>query len=345
MMINIIELTEKEIRDHTHLFADTVSSAMADLCGANFLRNNQIESCHRASEAVIGITIFTYFTGTVQGNYSINLPHEVARDLLEADINERGELTIDEVAVGLFEEALNIAVGTLIEELKEKYGFLTFNPPVISVGAILFPNYRNCTSYIEGKIGSIRCIFSINMANLEITDKLLKTMKDLKSSTEDANIDPLTQIYNRKYYNFYIAKFFGQKRLLSFVIFDVDKFKEINDGYGHGVGDLALSYIAQVLKKNGRETDYPIRFGGAEFIIILEESPLIGAFRLMERVAKDLIEEPLELEDGQKLQITVSAGIAEHQKGETIEQLFERADRALYRAKEGGRNQICGHVA
>lgn len=337
-MYNITPMKEQELLHHLSRFAESCARALFDLCGFQFLAGVPVKS---TSEEVTlkELTIFTNFTGTVQGTYAITIPQNLASHLL--DLNpEKADL--DDYSAGLFEEILNVAVGHSIEELKEQFGFLTFNPPSIVLGDIRFPSYRNCTVDLISDMGNFSTYFSINMANLEITDKLLSTMQNLRKQQSINFSDSLTGINNRAYFEYFKKKLFGKRRPLSFAIFDVDKFKDINDGYGHSTGDLALKHIADNIKSSVRDSDIAIRFGGDEFVIILEDSPLVGARRLLERISIKLKENPLFINENESLIITLSAGITEYNKGEPFESMFERADEMLYKAKENGRDQICG---
>ncbi len=336
-MINITPMKEHEIIAHTHNFASAVASAIADLSGIGFVQSDH--SAYFPKELTLNeITVFTNFTGTVQGNYAINMDASTAASILNIP---KDSSDFDGFACGLFEEVVNVATGRVIELLKVQYGFLTFNSPVISHGKIRFPNYRNCTMHLDSEHGNVLVNFAINMANLEITDKLLATMKNLRKQQSISYKDALTDIYNRAYFEYFKAKLFGHKRPLSLIIFDVDKFKDINDTYGHSCGDAALQHIANCVVANVRDTDIPIRYGGDEFIILLEESPIVGAFKLVERISSMLCKKRVPIE-GPDIFIEISAGISEHVQGEDFAQLFSRADTNLYKAKNAGRNQACG---
>lgn len=333
--MNLKDLSEEHLITHTETYAKNVIQTFNDICGASFSISSKPN--HNTDEIVeSGVTIFTYFTGTIQGIYSLSLTAEIAKKILGI---ESEETSIEDLAAGLFEEIVNVATGESIEELKEQFGFLTFNPPVIVYGESKFPRYRNCYTEIISEHGVATVRFSINMASLEITDQLLNTLKKLKKQQSKNFMDSLTDIYNRTYYDYYKSKLFGRRKPLAFVIFDVDKFKDINDHYGHSTGDKALQHIAETLKKNVRDTDYPIRYGGDEFVVLLEESPLIGAKRLMVRVMNQLVTQPLTIDD-RVLPITVSVGITEYHEGEDFDTMFLRADKNLYKSKENGRNQI-----
>jgi two-component system cell cycle response regulator len=128
---------------------------------------------------------------------------------------------------------------------------------------------------------------------------------------------------------------------LSVIFCDVDRFKHVNDSFGHPVGDLVLKRLSSILKKEVvRDTDLPSRYGGEEFAIICEGTGTEGAVHLAERIRKEFEKEVFQTDKG-KLQVTISMGIATypiHARGK--KELIELADTALYAAKESGRNQV-----
>ena len=129
------------------------------------------------------------------------------------------------------------------------------------------------------------------------------------------------------------------KRPLTMVLADIDFFKQVNDRYGHGTGDRALAHFARVLGHCVRTEDAIGRIGGEEFAIIMGESDAEDASRMVARVQLALLEDPL-VQDGQKIPLTASFGIATLAGDETREALLIRADRALYQAKEAGRDSV-----
>ncbi len=156
-----------------------------------------------------------------------------------------------------------------------------------------------------------------------------------------ASIDPLTKIKNRRKFNelaeheFEKAKRYN--RPLSFIIFDIDNFKQINDKYGHQVGDKVLKEIAEIVKKNIRKADIFARFGGEEFVILTPETDIKGAKSLAEKLRK-LIEtnyiEPVGI-------VTASFGVTEIRSDDkNIDDLYRRADNALYESKNKGKNTV-----
>jgi len=121
-------------------------------------------------------------------------------------------------------------------------------------------------------------------------------------------------------------------------MFDIDNFKDINDSMGHLTGDLTLQHIAKLTLANIRNTDYLIRFGGDEFIIILPETRRDDAVEVAEKLRK-LICNDEQLKQF-KTDISISCGVTEYTRGETSEQLIEKTDKVLYKAKKTGRNKV-----
>jgi diguanylate cyclase len=166
----------------------------------------------------------------------------------------------------------------------------------------------------------------------------------LKEQYKKALIDPLTEINNRVAYDEHIIKEYARwKRYdipLTLLIIDVDHFKHINDTYGHKAGDMALKYIAQVLKSNLRETDFICRYGGEEFAVFISDIAHEKILDVAEKL-RIAIEECNFHYQGTRVTITISCGIAFYNGDDTPETVFKRADNALYKAKENGRNRCC----
>lgn len=155
--------------------------------------------------------------------------------------------------------------------------------------------------------------------------------------------DPLTGLGNRRYFDRAIEPFFdtlnSKDKAFSIMIFDIDHFKRVNDILGHDMGDQILKEVAARLVTNMRAIDVVSRYGGEEFMIAMplteESEALIAADRIRALIAGTPI-----YVDGQALQITTSAGVAQVQKDEQLRDVFKRADDALYKAKQAGRNKV-----
>ncbi|TWC39693.1 diguanylate cyclase [Pseudomonas sp. SJZ079] len=165
----------------------------------------------------------------------------------------------------------------------------------------------------------------------------------LEEQRQKALLDPLTGLPNRAAWSerldLEVARWqrYGGELLLAVV--DIDHFKRINDGYGHLAGDKVLKIIANELHKRLRKTDFMARFGGEEFVLLIPTTPLDGGLQLLETLRTSIETCPFHFK-GERVTITLSAGIGEFVKGDSGEQVFARADQALYRAKGWGRNRV-----
>ena len=165
----------------------------------------------------------------------------------------------------------------------------------------------------------------------------------LEQQRNKALLDPLTGLPNRAAWNERLALEHGRLQQtgtgLLLAILDLDHFKSINDTYGHQAGDKVLKIIANVLRKGLRGDDFIARFGGEEFALLMPGSDLSGGSRLLERLRAAVEQCPFHFK-GERVTVTMSAGVAVFKSGENASQVLKRADQALYRAKEAGRNQI-----
>ena len=158
-----------------------------------------------------------------------------------------------------------------------------------------------------------------------------------------ATLDALTNLNNRRQFetrlNQEIATTKRQSNPLCAMMIDIDFFKKVNDTYGHASGDDVLRTVASIIKEELRESDIPSRYGGEEFAVLLPYTHLEEAQSVGERLRKAVENKLIQLENN-SLKVTISMGIAQFNANETGEQLFERADSALYMAKNNGRNQV-----
>ena len=128
-------------------------------------------------------------------------------------------------------------------------------------------------------------------------------------------------------------------RPLSLVYVDIDHFKSINDSYGHAAGDKALKRLTAIFRRMIRETDHFGRIGGEEFLLILPETDLNGATTIADRI-RQLVETSIVKVGHHSIQITISIGVACRTDDSPFEEVMNLADRNLYKAKNGGRNQV-----
>ena len=163
------------------------------------------------------------------------------------------------------------------------------------------------------------------------------------TATQSATIDPLTQVQNRRALDGCLGKQVAlavrQDAPLSLMMVDIDLFKAINDTYGHVTGDHVLAATAETLVECVRDSDCVFRYGGEEFAVVLANTSAEGASQLAGRIRHAIGENRIEV-DGNSLGVTVSIGVATLKPGESADELMNRADRHLYRAKLGGRDRV-----
>ena len=161
-----------------------------------------------------------------------------------------------------------------------------------------------------------------------------------------ASIDSLTQLYNRRYFHeisnhiFSLAK--REEKELSIIMLDIDKFKLINDTYGHQIGDDALVFVARTLQENIRKSDIACRYGGEEFVLLLPNTAKEDAFKIAQKIREKIEQSSLQVNINQEVRFTISLGVSQIdcKKDIALETVIKRADEALYEAKNSGRNKV-----
>jgi len=170
-------------------------------------------------------------------------------------------------------------------------------------------------------------------------------IRELNQQLEEmAMSDELTDLANRRYFflrgNEEIIRSRRYRASLSLIMLDLDKFKTINDTFGHDTGDQALQCVAKTLKAQCREVDIPARLGGEEFGILLPNTQLEEAVNVAERIRR-AIEELHCMHEGKTVAMTASLGVASTKPGmKVLDELFHHADTAMYQAKNAGRNRV-----
>ncbi len=168
---------------------------------------------------------------------------------------------------------------------------------------------------------------------------------------EMAVMDGLTGLHNRRYLDSHLQTLFdravARRRPLSLMITDIDRFKAINDTYGHDGGDDVLREFASRLRRNVRGIDLACRFGGEEFVVVMPDTEGPVAERVAERIRAEIAGTPFPIgKDGKVIEVTVSVGVSTLQRPhDSAEALMKRADGALYEAKSSGRNRVVAKAA
>ena len=172
----------------------------------------------------------------------------------------------------------------------------------------------------------------------------------VSETIEMAVTDPLTGLNNRRYLDSHLATLFEravQRRSpLSVMITDIDRFKSINDQWGHDGGDRVLQEFAARLRRNVRGMDLACRFGGEEFVVVMPDTEQVVAERVAERIRAEIAGKPFDVGSGKLIDVTVSVGVsALRMPYDDIPGIMKRADVALYEAKSGGRNRVVAAAA
>ena len=189
-------------------------------------------------------------------------------------------------------------------------------------------------SFIGGNISSIRRELSISRKKLQSSLTVIREM---------AIHDDLTGFYNRHHLMDLIDSENNRSdrtgSVYSLVMMDIDKFKNINDTYGHQIGDQVLRTFAAVIRGILRKTDFCGRYGGEEFLVVLTQTDIKAAKVFAERI-RDCVENSFFPCLGHDSRVTVSIGLTEYRTNEKTEKTISRADELLYKAKNGGRNRV-----
>lgn len=169
--------------------------------------------------------------------------------------------------------------------------------------------------------------------------------ENMRNNMVQAVTDPLTGTYNRRYANLHLDALIEQAREkdtdLAVMILDLDRFKLVNDTHGHAAGDAVLKEFARRLQDNVRGVDLVARMGGEEFMVVMPDVNIDLALEIAERVRAATADPTFEIPvDAKQLQVTVSIGFAVLQPHETVFEIVNRADEALYASKNGGRNRV-----
>lgn len=181
-------------------------------------------------------------------------------------------------------------------------------------------------------------VLKANQIISELSDKV-------KVLEETSNIDALTKVYNRRALIKYLSNMCDNKANyeLHFLMLDVDDFKKVNDTYGHLAGDKILIYIANILKKTLRDGDKIFRYGGEEFVIILNRIDNAQCLSITTRLL-ELIRANKLIYKGHDIKVTISIGATKYVQSDTPDSLLARADKALYIAKNSGKNKMHSEV-
>ncbi|ARN73951.1 GGDEF domain-containing protein [Oceanicoccus sagamiensis] len=179
-----------------------------------------------------------------------------------------------------------------------------------------------------------------------VIDEVVALRGEVATLSEQVRTDTLTGLFNFRHFRQALDQEMERTRRTmqstALVMVDLDYFKKVNDSWGHEVGNQALVSTAQLLRSTTRRLDIPCRYGGEEFAVILPATDLMTGIQVAERIRAAIETTPV-MVNGEDIGLTASLGVEIYSalKEDTPEQLIERADRCLYKAKQQGRNQVC----
>ncbi|HOY69366.1 MAG TPA: GGDEF domain-containing protein [Methylotenera sp.] len=227
-----------------------------------------------------------------------------------------------------------------------------FGTIMLGASSVLFAhfNHQHSLQHIDSQLQNNRYIDELNklklsmqQANMELVVKNENLISAQNRLEMLATNDELTKVFNRRYAMTYLDKVFAELKRhhenFVVVLADIDHFKSINDRFGHPAGDEVLRRFSSVIKQQLREVDTVARFGGEEFLIMLPKTKELEAKAIIQRLCEMVAEQSFEF-DQKTINVTASFGLAYYKVGDTVEKLIERADMALYHAKNSGRNNV-----
>jgi diguanylate cyclase (GGDEF)-like protein len=241
-----------------------------------------------------------------------------------------------------------------IKQLDNDYNYILTNDD--KIGAFPLLSVSSTDNEIIGCIVARSMIEKLSKRDIDYLEQLtrqaaatINRANTYSTILQYATLDALTNLNNRRQFETRLGQEIAiakrQNNPLCAMMIDIDFFKRVNDTYGHAAGDEVLRTVAGLIKAALRESDIPARYGGEEFAILLPYSHLKEAKTVGERIRKAVENHPIPIEiEGEKhdpINVTISMGLAEFDFKESGEELFERADKALYEAKTSGRNRVC----
>lgn len=290
--------------------------------------------------SLIKTALVTKKTGVVKGENSDNeisfagFSYVPAADW--AVIAQRSAKEVEAPAVSIVKKMLIIAIPLM---------FLSLIIIVIAAYKIAKPLQRLAklaeSSKSQDEENNLRSVSAWYYEAIQLKESLIMSFGFLHNQvldlTDKSQKDALTNLFNRRTLDYVMNQWIEQKKEYALILFDVDHFKQVNDNYGHDIGDEVLKFIALLMKVHVRPTDICCRFGGEEFVILLPNTNVYFAHELAEGIRKDF--EQTNSPTGQP--ITISVGVTDYPcAAQDAADLIKKADQLLYVAKKTGRNQV-----
>ncbi len=286
--------------------------------------------------------------------YYKNINEKNLNDFIEYN-NNITLITTDKEIVNINQAGLNFFNFNSFNEFKEKHKYLSKLFVEIVPEDMRFVQGIDWVTRIDKKqnikvemsSGSLRQIFYMQVSKIKTDEYMVsfynvsRVMAEKKAISQAAEKDELTKIYNRSKFNILLNRAIRntliQQEPFSLILFDIDYFKKVNDTHGHNVGDQVLFQLSSLVKSELRHKDSFARWGGEEFIILSEDSTEEESFQLASRLRHSIELFPFDVVGN----ITCSFGVSQFKMNDSQITLLERVDKALYEAKESGRNRVC----
>ena len=275
------------------------------------------------------------------------LSHELTFELHQKHLSDRGEDSVRKAGAGLLElmHTMRTSVETASSEATE------FDAQLAAFGegiaAAESPeDMRQHVDTMRSDVDRMNRSLTTLTTRLESShQEVSRLQNELKRAREEASLDPLTGILNRRGFDMEVSRLCRaaaeQGLVFSLVMVDIDFFKKINDTYGHPFGDQVIRAVGQALSQLTQRKDVAARYGGEEFALLLPETAANGAREVADRVRSAISRGTIKRGGNEPVgNITISAGVAQYVSGEDPLSLIARADRALYASKQGGRNRV-----
>lgn len=284
-----------------------------------------------------GLSLFVYFLGDYSDEVKQQVREQLARDMLaKLDLPTDAPLDIEEFQMdteGHYESIDDVKMITVpVPELE-----------TLNLAGMLGVAYGSLTKLSPQEASVIRSILAVMVMVVGSSKALSRTLSELEYYSSH---DPLTGLYNRRYFNDMLEYEVGRSERhgheFSILMLDLDDFKDINDTYGHPCGDTALIGVADSLRAVVRKGDLATRLGGDEFSIILTETSREGGMIVAEKLRKELRDVVFTAPNGKTFHLTTSIGIVTYpQDAQNLSDLMTGVDIGLYRAKKLGKDTVC----
>lgn len=344
MVFGILELEfEKDnFVDMEYLFLMKIFGAQISLKLQNIVLNEQSQINVEFHDSMKNIAKI------IETQYEINYIVPLIGEMLDRFISDHliyVFLKQDEEFKLVWPKACNDnRVFEVLKQLDTDYGYILTNDD--KIGAFPLVTDEEITGCIVAR-SMIEKLSKRDISYLEqLTRQAAATINRANTYStilQYATLDALTNLNNRRQFETRLSQEISitkrQNNPLCAMMIDIDFFKKVNDTYGHAAGDEVLRSVAGIIKQELRESDIPSRYGGEEFAVLLPYTSIEDAKVVGERLRKAVEKASIPIEE-QNISVTISMGLAEFNREETGEQLFERADKALYEAKTNGRNQV-----